>query len=661
MRGGWVAVAAALALGAAVAATWPLGRYVDRVIVTPTPRCAGGCADAKLALWTVTEGGRRLYDDPRTVFEATVFHPLRHALAFSDSGLALGALAAPINAATDNPLIGFNVVYLASYVLTGLGTFLVVLRLTGAPLAAVVALVMVVGAPERAAARADVFSLATLWLPFLLYATLACLDRPTWRSAACLATLVVLHGHSGVAHGAALPIVLVPWLVGLLMSRRTPVRAWLATAAALALGGGLLVASYGPRYAAYEELAPVTIATSTLERWGRGALADLTTLASGAVRPPAGVPPRGLLPVLLVVAALAASGRRWAWATIAAVGSAAVAVLLSVRMDASVFMAVAGGLATAALLERCRGRTTTALVGVSMMALALIESPMFGRWTPLTPMPEVVEPPAIYRWLARQPPGTTVFEVPAGDADTDATYMVAALRHRRALVNGYAPRGVQLPVVSSFPQAGAIIALADVGVDYVLLHLDRISRPQRMLRHLMANSALTRERIGRTVIIRVPGVRTAAVVQGPQIPRAAWRLVSGQTAAADGDLATHWRMDAPGPDDALEIELEGVWSLTGVSLELGAHLLGYPDEWVVRGSLKQAKWRRVGHAHDAIPPFQSYRVDHRRVTMPLGIRIGAVRSVMISPEWSRRVDIHELTLYGTQIGGPPVSVAPAAP
>jgi hypothetical protein len=239
--------------------------------------------------------------------------------------------------------------------------------------------------------------------------------------------------------------------------------------------------------------------------------------------------------------------------------------------------------------------------------------------------------------------------------------MLHALAHRRPLVNGDVQRGLRVTELASLSESGALATLVDAGVDLILLHEHRLSRRRTALERLAAHEELARERVGRSLAVRIPRLPSVRVLPCMDlIPREAWRVTTGQEAVADGSLATHWRVSFPTAADAIEVEFEGVWSITGVELELGPHLRSYPRDWVVRGSLKEGKWRRFGHAYDAPPPIRSYRADHRRVTMPLEIRMGAVRWLSVSPEWSPGVvDIHEITLYGTQIGGPPVRAADA--
>jgi len=670
----WGTMAAALSVAAALFATWPLGRYVDRAIVTRQARCAdpAGCADTKRALWAVTEGGLRLYSKPARVFEAGIFHPLRHAMAFGDPLLGLGALAAPVGALAQNPLVGFNVVYLATYALTGLGVFLLVHRLTAMPAAALVAALGAVLATERWDARGDVARLATLWLPFVLHAALCCLARPTVLRACWTAATAGASGLASAYQAVALPLVLVPWLAVTMLSRRWRAGAWAVTLAALAAGGIAAGAAQLPRVIAWQEVSgDAQPRDEAVRDWLRQTIGESRAMpAAGS----SGGPPDALhvLCLLLVAAGVALGWRRrlpggepWGSPLLAVLAAAGATAAVGLTRDASwvwpvtsLLAAVAGGIAFSVVAGRASGRLARGAAALLVAAVVVVESPGAYAPTPLTPMPEVTAPPAVYRWLARRRSEAAILELPAGEPLADADYMVHALGHRRPLVNGLSPLGVQVPMVSSFPHPSALMALAEAGVDLVLVHHHRFWENHALRRRLAGRVDLRQEEVGGTGVLHVvrpPGpLAPKPLREWFPVERSAWRLTAGHPAIADGDLDTHWRVESPRPDDLIEIELEGVWAIAGVTIRLGPHLDEYPRDYVVRGSLKQGKWRRIGHAHGAPPPLGSYLHDHRDVDMALAVRVAAVRRLSIAFEGaSGPLGIHEIILHGEQIGGPP--------
>jgi hypothetical protein len=113
------------------------------VLTYPLPfRLADGVEDrqdALLNVWITAWDGHQLLNDPLHLFDANIFYPYPRTLAYSELLLGNGLLALPITAVTGNPVLGYNVALLLSFVLSGLGTYLLVLRLTRSPGAGMVA------------------------------------------------------------------------------------------------------------------------------------------------------------------------------------------------------------------------------------------------------------------------------------------------------------------------------------------------------------------------------------------------------------------------------------------------------------------------------------------------------------------------------------------
>ncbi len=107
-----------------------------------------------------------------TLYDANIFHPTPAALAYTDILLPSALLAAPFSAATDNPLVGFNVVLLLTYIFSGYATFLLASRLTqGRPYAfhaALFAGAVYALCPYRFGHITQLNSMTTYWLPLIL-------------------------------------------------------------------------------------------------------------------------------------------------------------------------------------------------------------------------------------------------------------------------------------------------------------------------------------------------------------------------------------------------------------------------------------------------------------------------------------------------------------
>jgi hypothetical protein len=113
-----------------------------------------------------------LTTESATLYGANILHPIPDALAHTDLLLTSAFLAAPSFLPTGNALVGFNVVMLLTYALSGYATFLLVRRiLSGRPYATHAALfagALYAFCPYRLAHVAQLNTMTTYWLPLIL-------------------------------------------------------------------------------------------------------------------------------------------------------------------------------------------------------------------------------------------------------------------------------------------------------------------------------------------------------------------------------------------------------------------------------------------------------------------------------------------------------------
>ena len=167
MRRAWHALAAYLVL--AVIATWPLARGLGRDV----PADLG---DPVFVMWVLAWDCKQLlailggdFSRFSTFFDANIFHPLPLTLAYSEHFLAQAVQILPVWALTGNPILSYNLLYLSTFVLSGLGAYLFVRELTGNPRAAFVAGVLFAFAPYRFPQSSHLHVLSSQWMPFALY------------------------------------------------------------------------------------------------------------------------------------------------------------------------------------------------------------------------------------------------------------------------------------------------------------------------------------------------------------------------------------------------------------------------------------------------------------------------------------------------------------
>jgi hypothetical protein len=178
-------------LAAAVAMTWPLALGLHRDI----PWDLG---DSVLNCWILQWGAdhilRFLAGDFRALsgyFNGNIFYPEPLAIAYSEHMTTQVLQILPVYAVTKNVVLCYNLLFLSTFVLSGLGTYLLVRELTGSPRAALVAGLLYAFAPYRIGQFSHVQVMSSQWMPFALYAFRRYFDtRRLWPLAGAAAALV---------------------------------------------------------------------------------------------------------------------------------------------------------------------------------------------------------------------------------------------------------------------------------------------------------------------------------------------------------------------------------------------------------------------------------------------------------------------------------------
>jgi hypothetical protein len=172
--------------------------------------------DALLNVWITAWDGHQLLGDPSHLFDANIFHPYPRTLAYSELLLGNGLLALPITAATGNPVLGYNLALLLSFVLTGLGAYLLVRRLTRSSGAGLVAGTILAFCSYRMTNLAQAQLLTTQWLPLSLLALHLLLRDPRPRHAVAFVLFFSLQALSSFYYGMLLAFAVLVLLVPIL-------------------------------------------------------------------------------------------------------------------------------------------------------------------------------------------------------------------------------------------------------------------------------------------------------------------------------------------------------------------------------------------------------------------------------------------------------------
>ena len=170
--------------------TWPLAAHLGSRI----PLDLG---DPLLNLWILSWDWHQLtralagnLGALRDFWNASIFYPHPLSLAYSEHLVAQAVQALPVFLATRDALLGYNLVFLSTFSLSGLGAFLLVRELTGDSRAAFVGGLLYAFAPYRMTQIGHLQVLSSQWMPFVLFALtrwfegIAPLDRTTGQSRA---------------------------------------------------------------------------------------------------------------------------------------------------------------------------------------------------------------------------------------------------------------------------------------------------------------------------------------------------------------------------------------------------------------------------------------------------------------------------------------------
>ncbi|MGQ9501000.1 MAG: hypothetical protein ACUVSF_04825 [Anaerolineae bacterium] len=126
--------------------------------------------DPLLNTWILAWDAHVLLNQPQRMFDANIFFPLPNTLAYSEHLLATALLAMPLQAASGQPLLAYNIMLVMSFALGGLGMYLLCLRWTGRCTAALIAGMAYAFAPYRLASISHLQLLTVQWLPFSVLA-----------------------------------------------------------------------------------------------------------------------------------------------------------------------------------------------------------------------------------------------------------------------------------------------------------------------------------------------------------------------------------------------------------------------------------------------------------------------------------------------------------
>jgi hypothetical protein len=285
---GWIALVVWL--------TWPLAS------VAATHGPIGPGTDSFYSMWALAWQVHALATAPARFFDANIYHPVATTLAYGPTGTGALVLFGPVFAASRNPILAANVLFLGGSALTAWTIGLVTSRWTRSAAAGLVAGATYLATPwvlRDWVPRCTHFAML-MWVPLIIERA----SRPSlrWRDALALAVMVALQAAVEIVYIA--PAVLIPLALVMLarLGRRTTRRCGLRLGMALvaaALAVSPLIAAHAAVRQANPQLSrqttwrargtpaarPAPQALWSLFGWEREAATNLTA------PPPMALPP----------------------------------------------------------------------------------------------------------------------------------------------------------------------------------------------------------------------------------------------------------------------------------------------------------------------------------------------------------------------------------
>ena len=595
--------AAVLALAGFSLLTLLVFRPTLSEVAHTAPAFHGLIGDALLLMWATSHVSRTLFADPLHLFEAGIYYPAHHTLAFGDHMIGQALVGLPVWLATRNPVLEYNVLALASYALGATTMFLYAHAAIGGVVPALAAGLVYAFTPFRFHSPLWLQVLFTPFMPlallfwFRFLRTLAVADWALW--VLCWVAHALMGMYLALYFGLTMGILALLSLVAAprRSTRRLRLGVLLAPVAALALLAPTLWPYLVLRLTQghVREIGLDTRLSFFLPGPGTltGRLAGLEGFAQFGP---------GLVVVALAVLGMVAAAerarveggyRRFLWqAHTIGLATTLALILVPMRFQLAIpgldmlrntdraffmsllFVAVFVGEGVVWLTARIPAPRIRTAVALALLAALVVDMGIPPRERKRLPLGREI-PPA-YAWLGELPADQVVYEQVNGP-EAMALSMYFGIFHRKRLVDGYSgftsPGGAYLTQqLFHFPEPDTLRLLDRIGVGHVLSHFPTAEAAEAAVARLPPYLA-EEARFGTDVVLAVHGpVPPASVgdVLG-QLPRRDWGLTASNgsktlPALRDGDPRTAWRGAAVNGDPPpwLVVDLGALHPVAGV-------------------------------------------------------------------------------------------------
>ncbi len=475
----------------AIVMTWPLG--------SPGARVVPDMNDSFFNIWRLSWVAHQLVHQPSALFDANIFYPARHTLAYSDAMLLVGLAGAPFLWAGVPHAVVHNGLLIAALASSAWASAVLAHRLTGDRFAAVLAGVIVGFAPYRFAHIAHLELQWLMWMPLALLALHSLVERPRPAAGLALGACLAAQLLCSIYYGVFLAVFAgVAW-IALVVAQGLKPRLALCTALAavpLALVAAPYLAPYAASRDAHGPRSATEIALHSAQPADYLGVPAFNVLRGGEDR----TEERALYPGaaaigLAVFALVAARGRvRWVYLALVAfafdaslgvhglsfrVLQAALPPLGNLRASARFASLTLTALAMLAAIGAAdlRARFASRAVGPAILGLAMALC-VVEFWSRPPLRDATLRPMPVDRWLATLPEDSVLLELPVPQLDHlwrhETSHQVRSIHHWRQLVNGYSgfiPRayGNTLIAMETFPDENSIGRLRRLSVAFVVV------------------------------------------------------------------------------------------------------------------------------------------------------------------------------------------------
>ena len=518
---------------AACAFTWPLVRHPFALFGAADPT-----GDPSLNLWTLAWDLQTLSTHPTwlvtgRVFDAPMFFPAAHTLAYADHLLVQAIVMWPVHAVTHDPVFCYNVLLIVSLAAAALSMHLLARTLTGHEGAAYTAGLVFGFAPYHFTHLTHIQLQALYFLPLSFLSLHRVFAAGRWRDVIALGIVLGLQAVSSVYYGVIGAIGIVCAAVVLAIATRR-LRDWrllgrglaaAALAAIVALPWTVPYLRVEREAAAGRNLIEASRGSAVLASYVQAPASNLLYGRTGWLLPSRDArlprkdgPEQGLFPgfvvILLAIAGAILAPRHLrktaaVYATLTVVG-----IVLSLGPDGirPLYVALHRSLFGMSAIRAAARFSVLALCGMAVLAAVAVRAADIarprGRGLVLAVLLAAIAieysngaiafppAPALHSnagaWLREQPGSGAVVCVPMGFDTTNTRCMLQALEHRRPVANGYA--GLRPPffptlvdAMRELPSPDSLVTLHDLGVEYIVS--DRPLMPDASLRDTFVERA----------------------------------------------------------------------------------------------------------------------------------------------------------------------------